>query len=98
MFYKQETSSKSSSPTLADISLRTNSSDISEETKKKTQKAKMKAYLLKKKRGMLGYSKKRKRKKKKHSELDELVSTTSSDLLDIRLGFTYIMNYYRKIC
>lgn len=45
----------------------------------------MKAYLLKKQRGMLGYSKKRKRRRKKHTDLDDLVSTTSSDLVDIRL-------------
>lgn len=81
----KETQSKSSVSSSADISLGTNSTDTSftDETKKKAHKAKMKAYLLKKQRGMLGYSKKRKRRKKKHTDLDDLVSTTSSDLVDI---------------
>lgn len=63
----------------------TNSTSIarSDETKKKAQRAKMKAYILKKNRGMIGYTKKRKRKKKA-TDMDDFVSTTSSDLLDIR--------------
>ncbi|XP_062584247.1 uncharacterized protein LOC134246013 [Saccostrea cucullata] len=83
--HSKETPSKLSTVSSStDLSVRRSPSDMSssDESKRKAQRAKMKAYLLKKKRGMIGYTKKRKRKKK-HAELDDLISTTSSDLLDV---------------